>query len=112
MFYVIRTKNIKTVVEPETRANKFSNSPWKVEINQTERSITEASNTIFGSTHILDNNDLDDYQSDQGLKRSKRKRRIGERIKKYGPIVATAADPKGTFKVYSRWSKWSKCSAK
>lgn len=96
--------------------------------------------SLFGGPLILDNNELPDnddddnenytdadYQADDGSDArqrqssgNRRKYKNGQTIKKYTPLGAVAAttttvgaaDPKGAYRVYTRWSKWSKCSGK
>lgn len=98
---------------------------------------SDGSAALFGDPPILDNNELPDnnddddndnytdadYQADDGSEATqgqwgnRRKYKNGQAIKKYTPMGATtttagAADPKGAYRVYTRWSKWSKCSGK
>lgn len=74
--------------------------------------LLEGQTTTTTTTDDYEDN-LTDYQADDEsrLMAKPAKHKNGQPIKKYAPIVT--ADPKGTtYRVYGRWSKWSKCSAK
>lgn len=132
-FHIIKINHKKMAQQrPEIRGNKldFARPALAVQIiNDVDRNVSESDGwvdvepptSLYGS---LDNNELDDdnymeadsdYQADDGAGQGKRRYKNGggQTIKKYTPMVAMAvADPKGAYRVYTRWSKWTKCSGK
>ena len=136
-FHIIRINHKKQLRRPETRQNRLQvpRPALAVQIVSQNESAdgwtttTTPPNAVFGPGN---NNSVDggvegqlaDYSDTEGDEEdaetgdvdgrpSKGKFKNGHLMgKKYAPLVA-AADPKGTgHRIYSRWSKWSKCSAK
>lgn len=132
-FHIIKINQKKIHIQhklPEIQANKLLGhaSTASVQIlGNTNDSRSQTRNRdgwdLVPPLMLSDVEDSDtdsDYQSDDGLDQSKTKpnrRRLknGQLVRKYSPVmtaVMPAGDPKGAYRVYTRWSKWSKCSGK
>lgn len=119
-FHIIKINPKKIIRQPEIQGNKSEfarpvlalqviNDGNSSAIQESDGSKAVSSNSIFGD--YSDNFTDIDYQADDAFGEGRPRWKSGQTIKKYAPIV-TAVDPKAAFRVYSRWSKWSKCSAK